>query len=150
MLDICPSGNNWRFKRNKMDIKPSAALKKCLFGEPDHESLKSDLNQMMNDIQTNDRLRWDFDFKKEKPVLGGRHEWEKVPLPATTHVLEDNNVKFSLGLTRADEVSDAATSTESSPCTSPTISSPSKSIRPAVVSVESPSTQLKLPGMYYS
>ena len=148
MLDICPAGNNWRFKRNKMDIKPTAALKKCLFGEPEHESLKSDLNQMMNDIQTNDRLRWDFDFKKGKPVPGGRLEWEKMPLPAATHVIEDNNTKFTLGLIRSDEVSDAASSTETSPCTSPSTSSPVKCNRPSCLSVESPSTQRKLSGLY--
>lgn len=143
MLDIRPAGSICRFKRNKMDIKPSAALKKCLFGEPDHDSLKADLNTMMTEIQTNDRLRWDFNFTKGEPVEGGRYKWDKLPLPAKTHVLEDQPKFNIIGLKRGDDVTEIA-STESSPTASPTISTCPQTT--TVLCKGSPSTQRKLPG----
>lgn len=81
MLDV-RSRNTWNYR--KMDIKPSVQVKKVLFGEPDHEELKRDLDRDMQAIREQDKQRWDYDFQKECPLPSSR--WE--PTADTTQLTE--------------------------------------------------------------
>jgi len=88
MLDARPTTTNWRYQR-KMDIKPSAELKKRLFNEPQSgENLQSDINNLLGEIQQADQLRWNFDFTRNVP-LPGRFKWQLVS--SSRHLEEMNN-----------------------------------------------------------
>lgn len=89
MMDIVRStGNDWRYARSRVDIKPSAEIKKCLFGEPDHESLQSDLREQFREIRQADELKWNYDFSHDMPLPGGRYKWEKVSADINANITE--------------------------------------------------------------
>lgn len=72
-----------------MDIKPSAQVKKSLFNDDDsddHESHQDVLDRELRQIQEQDKLRWGFDFSKNKPVPGGPYQWE-----INSNIITDNN-----------------------------------------------------------
>lgn len=51
--------------------------KRCLFGPPDHEQTRRDLEEeTQKDVQEK-REKWNFDFENATP-LSGRYKWEKV------------------------------------------------------------------------
>ncbi|XP_007892745.1 cyclin-dependent kinase inhibitor 1Bb [Callorhinchus milii] len=55
--------------------KPSAC--RSLFGPVDHDELSRDLQKKRNESHEQDRLRWNFDFERDKP-LDGNYKWEAV------------------------------------------------------------------------
>ena len=142
MLDI-RAMENWR-QTNKMDIKPSAGLKKRLFDEPETEDhLQSDLKKEMKEIQKADRLRWNYDFTRDIPLPGGRYKWE---LGVNTSTPESTGCEGS-GCESIDRSSESE-----SDCSlnSPTSSTASPPLRTFVTSTvfDSPATQRRLPGWY--
>lgn len=144
MLDIQPS-NNWRYQ-SRADIKPSAGLKVCLFGQPEPEKLDTDFKQLLGEIQQAERLRWDYDFKSDQPLPGGRYQWKKMSAS-----------KLDLGTAgesekRSSDHLDSSGETESdvSIADSPEISSSSWSKTLSGSVAFSPSTQRSLSGWYMS
>ncbi|XP_047437019.1 cyclin-dependent kinase inhibitor 1Ca [Mugil cephalus] len=49
-----------------------------LFGPVDHDQLRRDLKQKLNEIAEEDSRRWNFNFQREAP-LPGRFQWEEMP-----------------------------------------------------------------------
>ena len=61
----------------------STAVKRCLFGEPDHSQIRSELKKQLSDIAVRDAQRWNFDFGSFAPLVG-RYDWEPVPIASTS------------------------------------------------------------------
>ncbi|XP_067946258.1 cyclin-dependent kinase inhibitor 1B-like [Watersipora subatra] len=143
MLDI-RAMENWR-QTNKMDIKPSAGLKKRLFDEEPktEDHLQSDLKKEMKEIQKADRLRWNYDFTRDIPLPGGRYKWE---LGVNTSTPESTGCEGS-GCESIDRSSESE-----SDCSlnSPTSSTASPPLRTYVTSTvfDSPATQRRLPEFF--
>ncbi|XP_043939341.1 uncharacterized protein LOC122811520 [Protopterus annectens] len=55
----------------------SRATCRSLFGPVDHEELKKDLKEQLKEMQSHDRLKWNFDFNSETP-LPGVFAWESL------------------------------------------------------------------------
>lgn len=51
-----------------------AKVRRCLFGRPDHESLRKDLDEQLKQAKNDMRSSWNFDPDLDKP-LDGRYEW---------------------------------------------------------------------------
>lgn len=54
-------------------------VRRCLFGPPDAEKTKLDLKALMDDVDQQNKLRWNFDFQKGVPIAG-RFKWEPLDL----------------------------------------------------------------------
>ncbi|KAL5011004.1 hypothetical protein ScPMuIL_013309 [Solemya velum] len=76
VVQAFPSHLN-RSSEDKTTMRKSTVCR-CLFGKPDHESLREDLKKELE----SDRLRglksWNFDFKKSEPIEG-RYKWDVIP-----------------------------------------------------------------------
>lgn len=64
--------------RAMVDSK-SPSVKRCLFGEPDHAHVRSELVKQLEMIMDQDREKYNFDFAKGQP-LTGRYQWEEVQI----------------------------------------------------------------------
>ncbi|CAC5357152.1 CDKN1B [Mytilus coruscus] len=50
-------------------------VRRCLFGPPDHESIRKDLDKALDDNKSELREKWNYDFDKDVP-LEGKYQWE--------------------------------------------------------------------------
>lgn len=69
--------------RAMVDCKAASPVKRCLFGEPDHSQVRSELVKQLSMIIQQDREKYNFDFTKGRP-LKGRFEWKKVERTVNT------------------------------------------------------------------
>ncbi|XP_037087970.1 cyclin-dependent kinase inhibitor 1B-like [Pollicipes pollicipes] len=51
---------------------------RCLFGPADTEATRRFVQGEMKDIYERQKKKWNFDFELERPVPGGRYQWERV------------------------------------------------------------------------
>ncbi|XP_073506376.1 cyclin-dependent kinase inhibitor 1B-like [Phyllobates terribilis] len=54
---------------------PRPPARRCLFGPVDHESLARELARCRRELEDEQRERWNFDFRNERP-LDGALKWE--------------------------------------------------------------------------
>ncbi|XP_077123077.1 cyclin-dependent kinase inhibitor 1B-like [Ranitomeya variabilis] len=54
---------------------PRSPARRCLFGPVDHESLARELARCRREMEDEQRQRWNFDFRNERP-LDGALSWE--------------------------------------------------------------------------
>lgn len=54
------------------DQKPTVC--RCLFGKPDHESVRESLDKELKSQRSSSKCTWNFDFETETP-LTGRYQW---------------------------------------------------------------------------
>ncbi|XP_040292097.1 cyclin-dependent kinase inhibitor 1B-like isoform X1 [Bufo bufo] len=54
---------------------PRTPARRCLFGPVDHESLARELARCRRELEDEQRERWNFDFRNERP-LDGALSWE--------------------------------------------------------------------------
>lgn len=134
MLDIRPA-SDWRYA-NRMDIKPSMGLRKCLFAKPvpETENLQTDLRKLTAEMQKADKERWNFDFIQNKPLPVGRYQWEKMA-PGSSRGESAIQIRYSDHLDSSGE-----TESDISFVDSPSLSSPGGS------GPDTPSTQRSLSG----
>lgn len=66
-----------RSSEDKTTMRKSNVCR-CLFGKPDHESLREDLNRELETESRRGKMRWNFDFKESKPIEG-RYKWDVLP-----------------------------------------------------------------------
>lgn len=52
-------------------------VRRCLFGKPDHDSLRKDLDEQLKATRTEMKSTWNFDSELDKP-MDGRYEWTMV------------------------------------------------------------------------
>ncbi|XP_063402698.1 cyclin-dependent kinase inhibitor 1B-like [Mytilus trossulus] len=50
-------------------------VRRCLFGPPDHESIRKDLDKALEDNRSELREKWNYDFDQDVP-LEGKYQWE--------------------------------------------------------------------------
>lgn len=50
-------------------------VRRCLFGPPDHESIRKDLDKALEDNKSELREKWNYDFDQDVP-LEGKYQWE--------------------------------------------------------------------------
>lgn len=63
-------------------MNPDASkAKRCLFGRPDHQELESDLQRELDKDAREMNEKWDFDFRKGKPLKGDKFQWEEDKEP---------------------------------------------------------------------
>lgn len=141
--------NNWRYTK-KMDIKPSAGIKKCLFDKPEHNDLQTDLHEQLGDIQKADRLRWNYDFKRDQPLPGGRYNWERIGSTCRGFGFEEDVKRSSDEVDRcsSDAESETAESDSSSSASESASSTKSSTLNSPSHTVSSPSTQRCIPGQF--
>ena len=60
-----------------MLVMPSRRVARCLFGPVDHDEQRKFIRKQLEEIESQDRSRWNFDFKKQCP-LPGKYVWQKV------------------------------------------------------------------------
>ena len=59
---------------------PSSRVRRALFNcKVNHNEIKTDLRQKMDEIHQESRERWNFDFEEEKP-LAGSYDWQEVQM----------------------------------------------------------------------
>ncbi|XP_076324226.1 uncharacterized protein LOC143232536 [Tachypleus tridentatus] len=63
--------------RNVLSHKREKCVRRCLFGRPNHDETSRSLKYELGSIYANDSLRWNFDFREEKP-LNGSWVWTEV------------------------------------------------------------------------
>ena len=61
---------------DRLDITPSRALCRQLFGPIDHSQLQSDLNRELTKMNQEATTKWNFDFVNDKP-LEGNYVWSR-------------------------------------------------------------------------
>jgi len=71
-----------------VDSRKMASVKRCLFGEPDHAHVRSELVRQLQAIRSSDMAKWNFDFSTGKP-LSGRYCWEPITEPVTPTTREE-------------------------------------------------------------
>ena len=64
-----------RIVRNNMGEK--SKVRRCLFGSPDHESLRKDLDEQLKRTRSDMTSTWNFDADTDKPLVG-RYEWTLI------------------------------------------------------------------------
>lgn len=64
-----------RIVRNNMGEK--SKVRRCLFGAPDHESLRKDLDEQLKKSYADMTSTWNFDADTDKPLVG-RFEWTLI------------------------------------------------------------------------
>jgi hypothetical protein len=53
----------------KMQTLPTKSkVRRCLFGPPDHERIRRDLNKALEENNTEMQSKWNFDFQKDLPL----------------------------------------------------------------------------------
>lgn len=52
-------------------------VRRCLFGRPDHDSLRKDLDEQLRSTKCGMKSTWNFDCDSDKPLLG-RYEWTLI------------------------------------------------------------------------
>lgn len=62
---------------NFPEVMEKSKVRRCLFGKPDHESLRKDLDIQLKNTRTEMRSTWNFDAELDKP-LDGRYEWTLI------------------------------------------------------------------------
>ncbi|XP_022254992.1 cyclin-dependent kinase inhibitor 1B-like [Limulus polyphemus] len=62
---------------NASSHKRKKCVRRCLFGRPNHDETSRSLKYELECIYANDSLRWNFDFREEKP-LSGSWVWAEV------------------------------------------------------------------------
>lgn len=93
-------------------------VKRCLFGKPDHESLRKDLDEQLRLTKTEMRSTWNFDADLDKP-LDGRYEWTLVKQDDYVPMFYAKEYRRTKFRKRRDLVSDKQVESVSSqvPCT---------------------------------
>lgn len=71
------------------EVSERPSVRRMLFGPVDHEKTRNILDRELAKIEKEQQLRWNFDFKKEKP-LQGRYQWSRV---------DSTNVQVTLRVT---------------------------------------------------
>ena len=59
---------------NLPTVMEKSKVRRCLFGKPDHDSLRKDLDEQLKATKTGIISKWNFDADLDKP-LEGRYEW---------------------------------------------------------------------------
>ncbi|KAJ8249810.1 hypothetical protein COCON_G00230260 [Conger conger] len=87
---------------------PKPSFCKSLFGSVDHEALRRDLKEHLQEMEQTASAKWDFDFKKHKPLPGGRFDWKeedsnslpefysRTPRASTTGICRSGNNNVDL------------------------------------------------------
>ncbi|XP_036376165.1 cyclin-dependent kinase inhibitor 1B-like [Megalops cyprinoides] len=57
---------------------PKPSFCRNLFGSVDHEELRRDLKQHLQEMEQASSAEWNFDFKNDEPLPAGRYQWERV------------------------------------------------------------------------
>jgi len=61
---------------------PAASrVKRCLFGRGNHEENIKFANRELEKSRAESKNKWNFDFENERPIDGGRYEWQTSPYP---------------------------------------------------------------------
>lgn len=61
---------------------PAASrVKRCLFGRGNHEENIKFAKRELEKSRTESKNKWNFDFENERPIDGGRYEWQTSPYP---------------------------------------------------------------------
>ena len=91
--------------RAMVDCKAASAVKRCLFGEPDHAHVRAELVKQLSQIIQQDSEKYNFDFVNGRP-LEGRFEWEKVEPAESAETTNDPPADLAerLHLSRSDIV----------------------------------------------
>ena len=75
-MDISPK----LILQDRANIMPSSGVRRALFNcKVNHNEIKTDLRQKMDEIHQESRERWNFDFEEEKP-LAGSYDWQEVQM----------------------------------------------------------------------
>ena len=59
---------------NLPTVMEKSRVRRCLFGKPDHDSLRKDLDDQLKATKNEMRNTWNFDSDEDRP-LAGRYEW---------------------------------------------------------------------------
>ncbi|XP_042341546.1 cyclin-dependent kinase inhibitor 1Ca [Plectropomus leopardus] len=70
-------------------IRRKESVCRSLFGPVDHEQLRRDLKQRMQEITEQDSRRWNFNFHTDTP-LPGRFQWEEIPADCAAAVYQES------------------------------------------------------------
>lgn len=60
-----------------LEVQSTDKVKRCLFGAPDHQVVRSDLSALRRQLDAQSRQRWNFDFRSGTPLTS-------VPLSTAT------------------------------------------------------------------
>lgn len=61
---------------------PAASrVKRCLFGRGNHEENIKFAKRELEKSRAESKNKWNFDFENERPIDGGRYEWQTSPYP---------------------------------------------------------------------
>ncbi|XP_023231420.1 cyclin-dependent kinase inhibitor 1C-like [Centruroides sculpturatus] len=71
------------------ELSGRRSVRRVLFGPVDHDKTRSILDRELAKIDREQQHRWNFDFKKERP-LQGRYQWSRV---------DSENVQVTLRVT---------------------------------------------------
>lgn len=71
----------------------SSTVKRCLFGEPDHDYVRAELLRQLDSMAQKDSQKYNFDFVREMP-LEGDYKWETV-LPAAVLTKQPPSITLS-------------------------------------------------------
>lgn len=58
-------------------LSNKSKVRRCLFGPPDHERIRRDLDKALEENNAEMQSKWNFDFQKDSP-LEGKFQWEVV------------------------------------------------------------------------
>ena len=61
----------------RRNMGEKSKVRRCLFGAPDHESLRKDLDEQLKKTKSEMVSSWNFDTESDKPLVG-RYEWTLV------------------------------------------------------------------------
>lgn len=67
-------------------------VRRCLFGHVNHEKSELHLEEQMDALMQQNKLRWNFDFENERPLPPGRYLWERVEKPSDTDSKDASDV----------------------------------------------------------
>lgn len=62
----------------RLSDNPKPSFCRNLFGSVDHEELRRDLKEHLQEMEQASSAKWNFDFKNNKPRPGGRFDWQSV------------------------------------------------------------------------
>merc|ERR1719507_2657457 len=59
----------------------TSRVKRCLFGRGNHEENIKFAKRELEKSLIESKKKWNFDFENERPIDGGRYEWQTSPYP---------------------------------------------------------------------
>lgn len=83
---------NFRRTPDRLDITPSRALCRQLFGPIDHSQLQEDLTRELTKMDQEATTKWNFDFVNDKP-LEGNYLWSRFQHKDSTAKALTNSVR---------------------------------------------------------